>query len=109
LIQATNGNFYGTTFSGGGTGGGTAFELSVGLSPFVEPVPNSGEAGTTLRMLGTNLKGTTSVSFHGTAASFTVVSSTQIKTTVPTGATTGTVTVVTPSVTLESNVVFRVP
>ena len=115
LVQATDGNFYGTTEYGGTSnncGGtyncGTIFRLSMGLSPFVEPVPSSGKVGATVRILGTNLKGATSVSFNGTAATFTVVSGTQIKTTVPTGATTGTVTVITPSSTLSSNVAFQV-
>ncbi len=55
-----------------------------------------------------NLTGTSSVTFNGTAGSFTVVSNTEIKTTVPSGATTGTVQVTTPGGTLNSNVVFRV-
>jgi uncharacterized protein (TIGR03437 family) len=59
-------------------------------------------------ILGTNLTGATSVSFNGTASSFTIVSSSEIATTVPTGATTGKVTVTTPNGTLSSNVVFRV-
>jgi len=46
--------------------------------------------------------------FNGTAAKFTVVSKSEIKTTVPTGATTGTVEVTIPKGTLKSNVVFRV-
>jgi len=115
LAQATDGNFYGTTLWGGASnncGGtyncGTVFRLTMGLGPFVKPVPNSGKVGTTIRILGTSLKGATSVSFNGTAATFTVVSATQIATTVPNGATTGTVTVTTPSATLKSNVVFQV-
>jgi uncharacterized repeat protein (TIGR03803 family) len=49
LVQATDGKFYGTTLVGGGTrticaiGCGTVFRLSVGLGPFVEPRPDSGE------------------------------------------------------------------
>ena len=62
----------------------------------------------TVIVLGNQLKGTTSVAFNGTAASFTVISSTEIKTSVPTGATTGFVKVTTPKKTLKSNVVFRV-
>jgi uncharacterized repeat protein (TIGR03803 family) len=114
LMQATNGNFYGTTSIGGnltcnrGYGCGTAFSLSVGLGPFVETLPSSGKVGKAVTILGNNLKGTTSVTFNGTAATFTVVSSTEIKTTVPVGATTGFVKVTTPKKTLKSNVVFRV-
>lgn len=43
----------------------------------------------------------------GTPATFTVVSSSEITTTVPSGATTGSVQVTTPSGTLTSNIVFR--
>jgi uncharacterized repeat protein (TIGR03803 family) len=107
-VQATNGNFYGTTANGGTLGEGTVFSLSVGLGPFVETRPTFGKAGATVVILGTNLTGATSVSFNGTAAKFTVVSKSEIKTTVPTGATTGKVKVTTPKRTLTSNLVFRV-
>ena|SRR5579863_7632481 len=108
LVQDTNGTLYGTTLLGGANGDGTLFSLSVGLGPFVEMQPISGKVGAAVKILGTNLTGATSVSFNGTAATFTVVSSSFIKTTVPAGATTGTVQVVTPSGTLLSNVPFRV-
>jgi len=113
LLQATSGMFYGMT-AGGGSGGcnggcGTVFSLSMGLRPFVETLPTSGKVGAKVVILGNNLKGTTSVSFNGTTATFHVVSATEIKTTVPTGATTGTVQVTTPGGTLNSNVVFRIP
>jgi uncharacterized repeat protein (TIGR03803 family) len=43
LIQATDGNFYGTTGYGGANGNyGTVFSLSVGLGPLVETQPTSG-------------------------------------------------------------------
>ena len=109
LVQDTNGKFYGTTNRGGGNGAGTVFSLSVGLGPFVETRPTSGLVGKAVKILGTSLTGATSVSFNGTAATFTVVSATEITTTVPNGATTGKVQVVTPSARLSSNVSFRVP
>jgi uncharacterized repeat protein (TIGR03803 family) len=108
LVQATNGDLYGTA-GGGAYGLGAVFSLSVGLGPFVETLPTSGSAGASVEILGTNLTGATSVSFNGTEAVFEVVSSSEITTTVPTGATTGTVQVVTPNGTLSSNVPFRVP
>jgi uncharacterized repeat protein (TIGR03803 family) len=109
LIQATNGDFYGTTFDDGAYGYGTVFGLSVGLSPFVETLPTSGKVGAAVKILGTDLTGTTSVSFNGTAAVFKVVSSSEITTTVPASATTGTVKVMTPMGLLSSSVPFRVP
>ena len=108
LVQDTDGTFYGTTYHGGADSIGTIFSLSVGLGPFVKTLPASGKAGATVIILGTNLTGATKVSFNGIAAKFTVVSSTEITTTVPTGATTGSVTVVTPSGTLKNNVIFNV-
>jgi uncharacterized repeat protein (TIGR03803 family) len=113
LVQDTNGTLYGTTADGGANGCsgltcGTVFSLSVGLSPFVETQPASGKVGAAVNILGTNLAGATSVRFNGTAAVFKVVSSSEITTAVPAGATTGIVQVVTPSGTLSSNVPFRV-
>jgi uncharacterized repeat protein (TIGR03803 family) len=113
LIQATNGEFYGATYAGGSStacsfGCGTVFSLSVGLEPFVETLPNSGNVGVAVRILGTDLTGTTSVTFNGTAAKFTVISKSEIKANVPSGATTGTVELKTTKNTLNSNVVFRV-
>ncbi|MGC9948095.1 MAG: choice-of-anchor tandem repeat GloVer-containing protein [Bryobacteraceae bacterium] len=108
LAQATNGSFYGTTTAGGANNDGTVFRLSVGLGPFVETQTTSGKVGAAVKILGTDLTGATSVSFNGTAATFTVVSSSLITTTVPTGADTGTVQVVTPGGKLSSNVPFRV-
>jgi len=110
LVQATNGDLYGATTAGGANGGyGMVFGLYVGLAPFVGTQPTSGEVGAAVKILGTNLTGATSVTFNGAAAAFTVVSPSLITTTVPTGATTGTVQVITPSGTLSSNVPFRVP
>ena len=70
--------------------------------------PVSGAVGAPVKILGTNLAGATSVTFNGTAATFTVNSHSLITTTVPAGATSGTVQVVTPKGALSSNVIFRV-
>jgi len=98
-------DFQGRTAQGGC---GDVFGLSVGLGPFVETNPGSGKVGRAVTILGNNLTGATGVSFNGTAATFAIVSGTEIKTTVPTGATTGVVKVTTPKKTLKSNAVFRV-
>jgi len=114
LAQATDGTLYGTTAFGGtgncpGPGGcGTVFSLSVGLRPFVETLPTAGKAGATIQILGYDLTDATSVSFNGTPAVFTVDSKTLISATVPTGATTGFVTVAGPTAALKSNVKFQV-
>ncbi len=114
LIQDTNGTLYGVTGGGGDLncdptyGCGTVFSLALGLGPFVETVPTLGNVGTPVTILGTNLKRATSVSFNGTKAAFTIVSGSEITTAVPTGATTGKVTVTTHAGTLSSNVPFTV-
>jgi uncharacterized repeat protein (TIGR03803 family) len=109
LIQDTTGVFFGTTLWDGGDGSnGTIFSFAVGLGPFVEILPASGEAGAAVKILGSDLTGATSVSFNGTAAVFEVVSSSLIATKLPAGATTGKVEVVTPGGTLASDLPFRV-
>lgn len=108
LFQATDGKIYGTTIGGGALDLGTIFSLDVGLKPFVAFLRNAGEVGQTGPILGQGFTGTTSVSINGIEANFTVVSDTHIRATVPEGATTGFVKVVTPSGVLTSNVPFRV-
>ena len=110
LFQATDGNLYGTTNYGGGGKGyyGTVFKLSNGLSPLVKTVPVRGSVGASVIILGNNLTGSTSVTFNDVEAEFTVESESYIKATVPAGATTGVVSVVTPSGTLNSNPQFVV-
>jgi len=108
LLQATNGTFYGTTTQGGTSSDGTAFILDVGLAPFVSFIHNPAKIGQQFGILGYGLTGTTSVSFNGTPAKFKAQSDTLLVATVPAGATTGYVTVTTPSATLTSNVPFHV-
>jgi len=109
LVQNTNGTLYGTTALGGGaTFDGTVFSLSMGLGPFVKTVTTAGKVGSKVIILGNNLAGTTSVAFNGTSATLLKVTASAIETSVPTGATPGTVTVTTASGTLDSNVAFQV-
>jgi hypothetical protein len=64
----------------------------------------SAAKNTSIRIVGTNLTGTSSIKFHGiSAASFTVNSPTQITVTVPVTATSGTVSVTTAGGTVNSN------
>jgi uncharacterized repeat protein (TIGR03803 family) len=113
LVQATNGSLFGTAAGGGSNsncnkGCGTIFSLALGLGPFVETDPTSGKVGWKVTIFGGNLKGATGVSFNGMPATFTVVTGTKITAMVPTGASTGTVQVTTPSGILSGNVAFRV-
>jgi uncharacterized repeat protein (TIGR03803 family) len=108
LLQEPNGVFFGTVPFGGSAGRGSLFDLSVGLGPFVQTLPAWGSVGQQVKILGTSFTGSTAVSFNGTAATFEVVSATEIAASVPTGATSGVVTVTTPSGTLSSNVRFVV-
>jgi uncharacterized repeat protein (TIGR03803 family) len=108
LLQATDGTFYGNTTRGGTDAYGTIFRLSTGLPPFVETQPTVGQMGSPVTILGTNLSGATSVAFNGTAATFNVVSASEITTTVPAGATTGTVQVMVGGNNLVSNADFQV-
>jgi uncharacterized repeat protein (TIGR03803 family) len=107
-VQHTNGKIYGTTISGGANNQGVVFSLDLGLSPFVEALSPAGSVGKTVKILGQGLTGTTNVSFNGTTASFTVQSDTYLSATVPSGATTGYITVNTPSGTVSSNKQFQV-
>jgi uncharacterized repeat protein (TIGR03803 family) len=115
IFQNTEGTLYGATGYGNsvgdcnpnGIGYGTIYSVS-GLTPLVETVPVAGPVGQSVIILGNGLTGSTSVNFNGVEAEFTVESDTYIKATVPTGATTGKVSVVTPSGTLNSNPQFVV-
>lgn len=114
LVQGTNGIFYGMTSNGGlltcdsPYGCGTVFSLDMGLGPFAAFVLPAARVGQTGGILGQGFTGTTSVVLNGIPAHFIVVSDTFIRATVPPGATTGYVTVTTPTGVLTSNVPFRV-
>jgi hypothetical protein len=71
-------------------------------------VPAFGHPGNKIRILGTDLTGSTAVSFDGKAATFSVNSSSEITAEVPTGAKTGQIIVQTPGGKLKSNVVFTI-
>ena len=80
----------------------------MGLAPFVKLVQPAGRVGQAGGIIGQGFTGTTDVSINGLHASFTVVSDTYIRATIPAGATTGFVTVQTPGGTLKSNLPFYV-
>jgi len=106
LMQKTDGAFYGTTNQGPL---GTIFRLSMPtIGPFVKTLPLAAPPEYGVNIVGTNLTGTTAVTFNGLPATFTVASPTLIYTAVPIGATSGPVQVTTPTGTLTSNVPFQV-
>jgi uncharacterized repeat protein (TIGR03803 family) len=104
LFQSTNGLLYGTLEGSNGT----VFQLSNNLSPLIETIPTGGKVGKRVLILGNGLTGATSVTFNGMPAEFKVQKDSFITATVPAGATTGTVSVVTRSGTLNSNPQFVV-
>ena len=113
LAQHTSGVFYGETVLGGtGLAGcfecGVLFSLDTGLKPFAHLVNCAGKVGETIQILGQGFTGTTSVTFNGAAASFSVGSDTLLTATVPPNATNGPVKVVSASQTLQSDRKFRV-
>jgi hypothetical protein len=106
LLQGTDG--WNNQLRAQGDDNGTIFKLATGLGPLVETVPTGGKVGNSVLILGNGLIGTSSVKFNGAEAIFTVESDTYNKATVPAGATTGTVSVVTPRETRKSNPRFVV-
>ncbi len=108
LRQHTSGKFYGEATTGGALSHGALFSFDLAFGPFISLQTTSGKVGKSVGILGAGLSGTTSVKFNGTTATFTVVSDTYITTSVPSGASTGFVTAITPGGTLKSSQKFRV-
>jgi uncharacterized repeat protein (TIGR03803 family) len=110
-FQHTNGVLYGDTQLGGprlGSQDGVFYSWNASMPAFVSAIPDRGPVGGSVEILGQGFTSSTTVSFNGTPATATVVSGTYLKATVPSGATTGLVTVTTSSGTLSSNKQFIV-
>jgi len=107
-MQHTNGKIYGLTSLGGAYARGVLYCLDVGARPFVRLLFTAGKVGRSIGILGQGFNETTTVSFNGTSATFKVLSGTYLVAKVPSGATTGFVTVTTPKSILKSNQEFRV-
>jgi uncharacterized repeat protein (TIGR03803 family) len=90
---------------GGNASSGCNFTVTPAITSFT---PASGPVGTSVMITGIGLMGTTSVTFNGAAAVFTVNSDTQITATVPAGATTGKIAVTTPGGSATSATSFTV-
>ena len=113
LLQHTNGIFYGLSFGGGLTCWynqkcGTFYSFDMGLNPSVSLVVNFGKVSSPVQILGQGFKTASKVSFGAATANFKVISDSYMTATVPSGATTGAVTITTIGATLTSNKTFRV-
>ena len=103
----------GTTQQGGDNGQpigrGVFYSFSTGLKPYIILQFPRGTIGTAIGIFGQDFTGASGVSFNGVAATnFTVESDYYLTATIPTGATTGYVTVSTPSGSLKSSVKLTV-
>jgi len=97
---------------------GQATMLKYGFLPISAPVPTivnlsatKGKPGMKLTVRGTNFTGTTSVTFQGTPAAFSIVSGNRIKVTVPKilrGSKTASITVTSPAGTATSKKTFTI-
>ncbi len=94
LAQNTNGTFYGNT-DGNSDGGSYFFSFDTGLGPFTRTLTKSGDVGATVTFLGQDFTGATEVEFGGVAATFKVVSDSELTAVVPAAAVTGVVRVIT--------------
>jgi hypothetical protein len=95
----------------GTSGTAMAFSFTVtGVAPTVSSfTPTSGSVGTSVDIQGAGFTGARSVAFNGANASYSVDSDSEIHATVPSGATTGPISVTTPNGTGTSSSTFTVP
>jgi hypothetical protein len=106
--SATSGPISITTAGGTGTST-TAFTVTAPPAPVVTSFsPTSGPVGSIITVNGSNFTDATAVRLNGQLAAFNVLGATQLTFTVPTGATSGLVSVTGPSGTGSSSSVFTV-
>jgi uncharacterized repeat protein (TIGR03803 family) len=108
FLNHTNGLLYGSTYQGGQYSLGLVYSVDRGLKPYIAPQSRSGKIGTSVNILGQGFSSATHVAFNGTSATFAAVSDTFMTATIPTGSTTGFVTVTESGGTLQSNFKFKV-
>jgi uncharacterized repeat protein (TIGR03803 family) len=108
LFQHTNGILYGDTDSGDSHGDGVFYSLNIGAAEFARLQTTSGKVGSSVAIFGQGFLGTKTVSFNGVDGTPVSVTDTYLTVNVPSGAKTGTVTVVRPSGNLASIQQFKV-
>ena len=108
LVQHTDGSIYGLAHGGGLRGDGVFYSLALNLGSKVKAVLSSGKVGSRVEILGGGFTGATAVSFNGQPSHFVFVSDTYLTAVVPAGATTGPITVKTPTGTFSSMTSFLV-
>jgi len=108
LFEDTDGLLYSATSGGGSGGRGVIYSIDIGQKAFLRYLPIYGKVGRQVQILGQGFTSGSTVAFNGIAAKFTAVSSTFLTATVPSGATTGYLTVTTPSGVMKSDKVFVV-
>jgi hypothetical protein len=105
--SATSGTITVTTPNGTASSSGS-FTVTGTIPEIAGFTPGSGAAGASVGISGLHFTGATSVKFNGVPATFVVNSDSSIGAVVPTGATSGTITVTTPSGTATSSGTFTV-
>ena len=107
-VNVTNGRIYVSTGSGTQHSKISSLDI-VALAPQITSFsPNNGDIGRTVTLNGVQFTGATEVRLNGQLVSFRVASDTQITLTVPTNATTGLITVLTPGGTASTATEFKV-
>jgi large repetitive protein len=99
---ATSGPISVTSSNGSSDVSALSFTVTSGPPFILGFSPISGPVGTQVTITGGNLNGATSVRFNNAASSFVVNNTTSIQAIVPSGATTGQITVTTPTGTITS-------
>jgi hypothetical protein len=100
-IGATTGKISVTNSAGAGLSGAV---FTVKPPPMISSfTPTTGPVGTEVTIAGNNFSTTTAVAFNGTAATFTIDSNTQLRATVPAGASTGKISVTADGIAVSAN------
>jgi subtilase family serine protease len=101
VVGAHNGSGYGSMVESAATA-----VVASNVPSVTGFTPATAATGATIKITGSALRGATAVRFNGLSATFAVLSSTEIETVVPSGASAGKVTVVTPAKTVASSAKF---